>query len=126
MKFSFQLADVTVRYRTHEVEFPRGRCPECRADLEQVGFIEWSLDENGLESSVVTNRLGEKELVVDGEEVAHPPDPEVHTIKIACGRCRSTLVSGELSVDGFKRTNLVEMGLQRELRAARVVGDDDS
>ena len=110
VRLSFQIADIAVRYRVHEVEFPRGECPHCRASIDEVGFIEWSLSESGISSSVRTNLRGEKEVVVDGaEEFLRESDPEVHTVRVSCGRCREVLAEGQLSIEGFQRGNIVEL-----------------
>jgi hypothetical protein len=126
VRFSFQLADVSVRYRVRELELPRGRCPRCRAELEDVGFIEWTLSESGLASSIQTNRSGERELVVDGEEELSPEEnPEVHTIRVACGGCRAVLIEGDISSEGFERGNVMDLQNERHVRAAGSGHEDD-
>ncbi len=125
VKFVFQVADVKAHYRSEVVEFPGGRCPKCRADLEEVGFVEWSLSEIGVTSGVETNRFGEKELIIDGEEVMpDSPSPEVIPTRIACGGCWKPLVEGSVSVEGFVKTSFVELGGER-LRDTRASSNED-
>ena len=126
MKLTLQLADVSIRYRVRELELPRGRCPRCRAEIEDVGFIEWALSESGLASSLGMNRLGERELVADGEEDLHPEEnPEVHTIRVACGGCRHVLIEGNISSEGFERSKVIDLQNDRQVRAAGARHEDD-
>ena len=116
VRLTLQVADVSIRYRVRELELPRGHCPRCRAELEDVGFIEWTLSESGLVSSLQTNRSGERELVVDGEEELSPEEnPEVHTIRVACGACRAVLIEGDISSEGFERGNVTDLQNERQL-----------